>query len=202
MSDRVGENFRSYRLWVDYNLSELISLRERGVAIEYLFFWGHQPRPDGAVSKACFSQWFVAPFEVDGEIYPTAEHWMMASKARLFGDVAILDQILAAPKPIQAKSLGRKVSGFDTQVWSERSFEIVVRGNLAKFEQNQSLRDFLLATDDKVLVEASPDDRIWGIGLAQDDIRSSDCMSWIGENRLGFALMKVRDYLRGREDDA
>jgi ribA/ribD-fused uncharacterized protein len=173
----------------------LIARHRRGELLDYYFFWGHSKRPDGRISKACFSQWYPAPFEFEGEIYLTAEHWMMAEKARLFGDLQTWQQILDAPDPRIAKGLGRSVKPFDNNTWKRSAFEIVVAGNLHKFKQNSELGDFLLQTIGKILVEASPDDPIWGIGVTEDDPRSRSPMTWLGENLLGFALMKVRDIL-------
>lgn len=147
--------------------------------------------------KSCLSQWYAAPFTVDGILYPTAEHWMMAAKARVFDDDEVLAQILAAPDPKAAKALGRTVRNFDSDQWRDTALEMVVEGNLAKFSQNRPLQEFLVGTGDVVLVEASPDDRIWGIGLAADDERALEPGSWRGQNLLGFALMSVRSQLRG-----
>lgn len=174
------------------NLNELRQRLRAGEHFQYLFFWGHRPRKDGVASASGFSQWFEAPFVLDGVTYPTAEHFMMAEKARLFGDEAALAQVLAAPKPDAAKSAGRKVKGFDEAMWLERRFDIVVRANLAKFRQNPTLGRFLLETGDQVLVEASPVDAVWGIGLAAQDDRAGDPMQWQGLNLLGFSLMQVR----------
>ena len=119
----------------------------------------------------------------------------MAEKARLFGDEATLAQILAAPHPGVAKALGRQVQGFDNEVWTQHRFDIVVRGNQAKFGQNETLKSYLLSTNEKILVEASPTDTIWGIGLAETDQRVYDPRQWRGSNLLGFALMQVRALL-------
>ena len=163
---------------------------------EYLLFWGHQPGPDGAVTKSCFSQWWPAAFTVAGDTYATAEHWMMAKKARLFGDAEVLAQILTAGSPAEAKKLGRKIQGFDAAAWDARKYEIVVAGNHHKFSQHPTLAAFLLGTGERVLVEASPVDAIWGIGLAADHADAENPDRWRGENLLGFALMEVRDQLR------
>ncbi|MFT3777631.1 MAG: NADAR family protein [Ottowia sp.] len=169
-----------------------------GEEFSYLYFWGHRPRPDGAPSSSCFSQWYEAPFQLDGVSYSTAEHYMMAEKARLFGDSAALGRILAATSPGAAKTSGRQVIGFNDPTWNSHRFEIVVQGNFAKFNQNPRLAEFLRRTGDKVLVEASPVDSIWGIGLAADDPQASDPGSWQGLNLLGFALMIVRERLASR----
>jgi len=163
-----------------------------------LFFWGHQPSKDGRITTSCLSQWWPAPFSVGGLTYPTAEHWMMAGKARLFGDNQVATQILAAGSPRQAKQLGRQVSGFDAARRDAEKYRIVTEGSFEKFRQHKALGALLLSTGDQVLVEASPVDRIWGIGLAADDERAGNPLLWRGENLLGFALMEARDRLRGR----
>lgn len=167
-----------------------------GESFDYLYFWGHQSRKDGKVRKSCFSQWYPSSFEI-GEIrYPTAEHWMMASKARLFGDLETANLVVESSDPKIAKELGRTVSNFQQSVWEANARDIVMTGNIAKFTQNNDLEKFLLETGETILVEASPNDRIWGIGLKADDERARHPETWLGENWLGFVLMKVRDELR------
>ncbi|GAA4391062.1 NADAR family protein [Hymenobacter koreensis] len=181
-------------------ITDLVSLRQavaQGQALKYLFFWGHTPIPNArTVGKECLSQWYPAAFEVDGERYVTAEHFMMAEKARLFGDEAIRTKILSAKHPDQAKRLGREVLHFDAETWDAARFNIVVRGCTAKFEQHPALRAYLLTTGDRVLVEASPVDTIWGIGLPQQDARALNPAAWQGLNLLGFAMMEVRTRLQ------
>lgn len=174
----------------------LISAIRNGLRPKYLTFWGHHPSRDGEIGESCLSQWWPAEFVFDGSRYPTAEHFMMAEKARLFGDPETRDAILATSHPGAAKRLGRQIRNFDERRWDAERFEIVVRGNEAKFAQNPALREFLLNTGERVLVEASPVDRIWGIGLAADDLRSERPGEWQGANLLGFALMEVRRRLR------
>lgn len=165
--------------------------------MKYLFFWGHQPARDGRITASCFSQWWEgSPFTVDGRGFATAEHYMMWHKAMLFGDRVVADRVSAARHPGEAKALGRTVSGFDESVWAGKRYDIVVAGSTAKFEQHDDLRAFLVGTGDRVLVEASPLDRIWGIGLAADDERAQDPDRWLGLNLLGRALMDVRTLLR------
>lgn len=164
---------------------------------KFLFFWGHQPSKDGSITKTCFSQWFQAPFTVGDTLYRTAEHYMMAEKARLFGDVTIRSRVLAALTPAEAKKLGRQIQGFDEAVWERERFRIVVEANREKFGQNLPLREFLARTGDRVLVEASPVDSIWGIGLAADHADAGRPDRWPGLNLLGFALMEVRSRLSG-----
>lgn len=176
------------------NREQLIDHIRHGNRAKYVFFWGHQ-KPASGVSKTCFSQWYESPFVVDGVTYLTAEHYMMAEKARLFGDEQTRAKIVASTNPADAKKLGREVAGFDDRRWTERRFDIVVAANLEKFRQNPDLKSFLLGTGDRVLVEASPVDKIWGIGLAADDPNAENPAAWNGLNLLGFALMQVRDLL-------
>jgi ribA/ribD-fused uncharacterized protein len=177
------------------NIQEIKDRFDRDEQIEYLFFWSHRPNPDGTIGKTCFSQWFEASFEIDGIHYQTAEHYMMAEKARLFDDRTILSEILAANHPRQAQKLGQKIQNFQEEIWHAHRFEIVVAGNLAKFQQNQLLTQFILSTQSKILVEASPNDRIWGIGLAADNPNINNPHCWQGTNLLGFALMEVRQHI-------
>jgi ribA/ribD-fused uncharacterized protein len=174
----------------------LIRAVRAGARIKYLHFWGHRPRPDGRIGASCLSQWWPAPFTVDGVEYATAEHWMMAGKARLFEDAAAERAVLAAGHPAEAKKAGRLVRGFDEAIWQRERFRIVVEGSVHKFGAHPQLREFLLGTGERVLVEASPVDRVWGIGLAADDEAAMDPERWRGPNLLGFALMEARERLR------
>ncbi|QEM04536.1 NADAR family protein [Mucilaginibacter rubeus] len=169
---------------------------EQEKPVKYLFFWGHTPKAGEQVGKFCFSQWYELPFEVDGITYRTAEHWMMAKKAWLFNDFEIHERIINAVKAGEAKDLGREVKNFDDQLWKTERFEIVKQGNIHKFSQNQRFADYLVATGDRVLVEASPRDTIWGIGLGGENPKAQHPDTWRGLNLLGFALMEVRDVLK------
>jgi ribA/ribD-fused uncharacterized protein len=180
-----------------FELDALQRALRAGASFEYRFFWGHTPRPDGALSDGCFSQWWPARFRMADIEYTSAEQFMMAGKARLFGDAETLAQILAVHDPGKVKALGRKVRGFDEGRWQAVRFDLVTAGNVAKFGQDERLRRYLLATRDAVLVEASPLDRVWGIGLAADDPRAREPAQWRGLNLLGFALMRARAVLRG-----
>ena len=177
------------------NSDELLAYISQGKKAEYLFFWGHTPAHKNAICKSCLSQWFEASFTVDGVDYKTAEHYMMAQKAALFGDHLIYQRIIASQVPSEAKKLGREIRNFNNDAWLKHRFDIVVQGNIHKFSQNIRLRNFLLGTSGKVLVEASPADKIWGIGLSSDDNDSENPLKWRGLNLLGFALMKVRKNL-------
>ena len=163
---------------------------------KFLFFWGHQPSKDGTITKTCFSQWWLSSFKVNGVTYKTAEHWMMEKKAELFNDNEVLNKIIKANSPAEAKKLGRQVKNYDDAIWLENRFEIVKEGNYHKFSQNPDLKAFLLNTDERVIVEASPVDPIWGIGMAGDHKDVLNPAKWKGLNLLGFALMEVRDELK------
>ncbi|WP_221353999.1 NADAR family protein [Streptomyces beigongshangae] len=174
----------------------LVSAVRAGTKVKYLYFWGHRARADGRIGASCLSQWWPSPFTADGVGYRTAEHWMMAHKARLFGDARAERLALEAPDAALAKKAGRLVQGFDEAVWERERFGIVVEGSVRKFASDEALRGFLLGTGERVLVEASPVDRVWGIGLAADDDRAADPARWQGQNLLGFALMEARSRLR------
>jgi hypothetical protein len=178
-------------------VESLIREVRAGSRIKYLHFWGHRPRPDGRIGASCLSQWWPSPFVVDGVEYATAEHWMMAGKARLFEDAEAERRVLEAGHPAEAKKAGRLVRGFDEAIWERERFGIVVEGSVHKFSSDDGLRAFLLGTGDRVLVEASPVDRVWGIGLAADDEAASDPQRWKGPNLLGFALMEARARIQG-----
>ncbi|MBS1625395.1 MAG: NADAR family protein [Bacteroidetes bacterium] len=178
-----------------YSKEWLIS-HSKNSSVKYLFFWGHQKATDGSVTASCFSQWYESPFVVDGVTYLTAEHWMMAQKALLFHDTKAYNAVIAADTPGKAKAIGREVQNFDEVLWIDKREEIVLAGSLHKFGQHLPMKTFLLNTGDRVLVEASPVDFIWGIGLSKDDARSLDPLKWRGDNLLGFTLMEARDKLK------
>jgi ribA/ribD-fused uncharacterized protein len=145
--------------------------------------------------EAPFSQWHPARFELAGKVFNCAEQYMMYGKAILFGDAEIAAEILEAVAPKQHKALGRKVRNFSDAVWKANREAIVTDGSRAKFMQNPELRQALLDTAGTELVEASPFDRIWGIGLAATDKRAEDPAQWRGQNLLGKILTRVRDEL-------
>ena len=142
-----------------------------------------------------FSQWFPCTFTVEGIAFNCAEQYMMYGKAMLFEDRGVAAQVLAAPHPREHKALGRKVKPYDEKRWREHRERIVMDGNRAKFTQNQDLLAKLVATKGTTLVEASPYDKIWGIGLAATDPRATDPSQWKGTNLLGKILTRLRDEL-------
>lgn len=164
--------------------------------MKLLLFWGHTRKHGRGLGNECLSQWYPATFVVNGRVFATAEHFMMFRKALLFRDEASATAILDAPSPGAAKALGRRVRGFDEAAWEAHRSDIVLEASLEKFGQTASLRDFLIKTGDQILVEASPTDMVWGIGLSGDDPLARDPRTWRGLNLLGFALMAARDRLR------
>jgi len=150
----------------------------------FTFFW-----------KSRLSQWHHAPFVVGGVSFTHAEQFMMYAKALLFGDRDAADRILKAPTPREQQAIGRTVRGFDEAVWMLFREGVVYAANHARFSQNPEQRELLLATKGTTLVEASPHDQVWGIGLAADDPRASDRSQWRGLNLLGQALTRVREAL-------
>lgn len=175
-----------------YDKQNLIAQRNKFSSDDFVFFWGHEDREQGT-TKVCLSQWFRCSFVVDGQYYNCAEQYMMAEKARIFGDEETRQQILSEYSQMAMKKLGRKVRNYDDTIWKEMRFDVVVKGNFAKFSQNDELRDFLISTEGKILVEASPKDNVWGIGLEESSPMALRPSEWLGENLLGFALMEVRD---------
>lgn len=157
-----------------------------------VLFWG-----------GIYSQWYRSPFTVDGVPYRTAEHFMMAGKARTFGDTDTLEMIMAEKDPSEAKKLGKLIQGWDPEKWAAVRFQIVCRGSYEKFRQNPELGAQLIATGSSEIVEASPYDKIWGVGLNEDDAltfwklaqNSLPPTPWPGLNLLGKALMVARDML-------
>lgn len=154
-----------------------------------------------------FSQWWYSPFEVDGITYNCTEQYMMAAKARLFGDNDVESMIMACDGPAhdqaeftrfprRQKELGRTVKGFVKEEWDLVARQLVRDGNVAKFTQDEELRVGLLSTSNYLLVEASPYDPIWGIKMDIDDDKSFNPANWRGTNWLGHVLTEVRDIIK------
>ena len=167
-----------------------------GAEPDYVYFWSSFLDPAGRITETCLAQWYAAGFTLDGVAYRTAEHYMMAEKARVFGDELALAKILRSRFPAEVKRFGREIAAFDEARWQAARFAIVVRGNVAKFSQHPALADYLLGTGNAILVEASPADAIWGIGLAEEHPYTRQPRLWPGLNLLGFALMEARETLR------
>ena len=143
-----------------------------------------------------FSQWYHSPMTIDGVQYNCAEQYMMAQKARVFQDGYALCSIMESDSPSEQKAIGRGVKGFNQPVWDSVSRAVVMRASLAKFTSSERLLDQLMDTTGRLLVEASPTDVIWGIGLAENDPRCHDREQWRGTNWLGQVLTDLREHLR------
>lgn len=151
----------------------------------HVYFW-----------NGIFSQWYDSPFVNSfGESFHCCEQYMMAYKALLFDDIASYHKIMASSDPKTIKKLGRAIANFNQEEWDREKCSIVTTGNFHKFTQDSELEKILLDTGTKTLVEASPYDRVWGIGLAEDNDDVLDESKWLGENLLGKCLMHVRDYM-------
>lgn len=184
-----------------YSFDDLKKRYGAGERFKFLFFWGHTPSPDGRITEACCSQWWMCNFTIDGIAYSCAEQYMMAEKARMFHDSEMLEQIMNAKHPKEMKAYGRAVKNFDQTEWSKACYALVKRGNIAKFSQNPELWDFLKSTRHRILVEASPRDRIWGIGMGKSNPDAECPLKWRGANLLGFALTEARDILLQKTEE-
>lgn len=150
---------------------------------KYYFFWKHQ-----------FGQWSKREIvDEQGTTYNCCEQYMMAQKAKLFKDKRSYFLIMTEERPRQQQELGRFILNFNQKIWDKNKEKIVFEGNLLKFYQHKDLKEKLIATFPKILVEASPFDLIWGVGLEAEDDLILDEKNWKGQNLLGKVLMKVRD---------
>jgi ribA/ribD-fused uncharacterized protein len=149
---------------------------------KYVFFW-----------NGIYSQWFMRDIIVDNIKYNCCEQYMMAKKALLFNDQESYKMIMYADNPKDQKAFGRRVKGFDAYKWNQVCREYVYEANLAKFRQHEDLKKQLLDTEDKLLIEASPYDTIWGIGMHENDNGVENPKNWKGTNWLGEALDRVKE---------
>lgn len=142
------------------------------------------------------SNWYTSKFEVDGRAFSSMEQFMMYQKAIYFGDEVVAGQILKTDDVARIKELGHMVSGYNENIWNGMRQLIVYEGLVAKFSQNEELKERLLQTGDALLAECAVHDRIWGIGLSMKDEKRFDISQWRGENLLGYALMIVRNKIK------
>ena len=154
------------------------------VTDKYVFFW-----------NGVFSQWYPSKFVIEGVEYNCCEQYMMAQKALLFNDLESHKMIMYSKSPDEQKGFGRRVKGFDKEKWEAICRQVVFDANIAKFSQNPKMLEELMDTKDLEIVEASPYDKIWGIGLHETDPKALDKSQWQGTNWLGEAIMSVREKL-------
>lgn len=171
-------------------------LLENYPQFDFVFFWSHKPEKDGKITETCLSQWWKCSFVEDDITFCCAEQYMMYKKALLFEDYAIAKEILKQKSQKKIKELGRLVRNFDNKTWDEHKEEIVLRGNILKFSQNPELKEYLIGTGKKILVEASPYDKIWGVGMKKENDDIYFPQKWKGQNLLGFLLMETRDRMQ------
>lgn len=152
-------------------------------------------------SESPFSQWYRSRFKVNGIEYSCTEQYMMYQKALYFGDTETAQKVLQATNPRDQKMLGRKVKNFSDERWKRVCEWIVYEGNLAKFSQNYTIKNILFATENTMLVEASPFDVIWGVGLPADDPNVHFPDKWKGKNLLGKILTQVREELKKQDKE-
>jgi ribA/ribD-fused uncharacterized protein len=153
-------------------------------------------------SKDILSNFYRTTFEIDGIKYNCVEQYFQYQKAIVFGAFDTADKILKTTSPTIQKSLGRKsIPNFNGKIWNSTCIDVMQRGLFAKFSQNSELKQFLLGTGDKILVEAAPRDLFWGVGYSKTNENIQDPKKWRGQNRLGFELMKTRKLLRDCDDE-
>ena len=157
---------------------------------EYVFFYG-----------SCFSQWAEFKIDIDGIEYNCCEQYMMSEKAKLFKDEVALAAIMKEVDPAKQKAWGKRVKNFNKEEWEKVCKEIVFKANYAKFTQAPFCYRKLMETGNKIIVEASPYDTIWGIGIGCNDARALDPKKWRGTNWLGEAIMKVRETIRQEKEN-
>ena len=142
------------------------------------------------------SNWYHSPFTINEICYDSIEQYMMYQKALTFNDMETAEKILKTKNFREVKILGRQVKNYNDIIWNGIRQIIVYEGLLAKFSQNEDIKNQLLNTGNEILVECSSTDKIWAISLTIDNVDSKDITKWKGQNILGFSLMKVRDKLR------
>lgn len=141
------------------------------------------------------SNWYLSSFTINNITFSSMEQYMMYKKALQFDDVKTAKEILSKKDVAEIKALGRKVSNYDDSTWNGVRQIIVYQGLLAKFSQNEELKEKLKSTGNFTLAECAVKDRIWGIGLSMTDEDRFDKYKWKGQNLLGYALMLVREQL-------
>jgi len=170
-------------------LDYMVQIKPEQRPMDYVFFW----KVNWNLGE--LSQWYPCDFVCDDLIFSTCEQYMMYKKAEIFNDTGIMDMIINSPRahPSAHKRMGRSVANFNPDVWANRDMGVVINANFCKFTQNEHLLEVLMSTGSKQIVEASPTDRIWGIGFDEDNALANRKM-W-GSNKLGRCLMMVRQMI-------
>ena len=153
---------------------------------KFTFFWG---------SDSPFSNWYPQSFNHNYQVYNCSEQYMMFQKAMLFNDIDVAELIMEQKSPRKQKFLGRQVRGFDQTVWLEQCEDIMVPALVSKFTQDTYSLNCMLSSVGTIIVEASPTDTVWGIGMTKDDPKATDPTKWNGTNLLGKVLMRARDII-------
>jgi len=182
--------FNSERIELGLSGGDICTYQPNLLLESYYHFWE---------TKHCFSQWHKCKFEIDNKTFTSAEQYMMYGKAMLFSDVESAEKILNTNNVREQKQLGRLVKGFNNQIWQLNAPTIVYKGNEEKFRQNKEFLNLLLTTKGQTIVEASPDDNIWGIGLSKDQGESKSIFTWKGTNWLGIVLTELREEFLGNK---
>ena len=185
VQETISSIYRMLNIQFNYKFNEIID--KQIPSTEFHFFWSN---------SSPFSQWHKSEFELNGITYYSAEQFMMTKKAELFNDEEIKNKILSTNNVRKQKELGRQIKNFNESIWNENKIKIVYIGNKLKFTQNQNLKSELMNTNDKLIVEASPNDKIWGIGLHEEDPNSLNQNEWKGQNLLGNILTILRKDIR------
>ncbi len=165
----------------------MIKIEDR-VTDTHVYFWG----------DPTLSNWGPAPFTYKENKFYNSEQAFMWEKALCFGDTETANQILETSNPRTAKDLGRLVKNYDEKIWETKRFDAMFNVCLAKFSQNKPRLETLLSTGNKTIVEASPYDKVWGVGIHWTDDEILDENNWKGQNLLGRVLMKVREQLSAK----
>lgn len=165
-------------------------LKVSGKEVDAYFF--HRPEePHGYLSN-----WFSSPFDLDGMHFTSVEQYIMYRKCKIFGDEISAKAVLATEDTATQQAIGRKAAGYIGSIWAGMRQMVVLRGLMAKFSQNEDLKQKLLDTGDAYLVECAGSDKIWACGIRLNDDKRFNAENWTGDNILGFALMEVREMLR------
>jgi ribA/ribD-fused uncharacterized protein len=182
--------FNSERIEFGLSGGDFCTYQSNLLVESYYYFWE---------TKHCFSQWHKCRFEIDNKIFTSTEQYMMYRKAILFGDAESAEKILNTNNVREQKQIGRLVNDFDKEIWEINAPTIVYNGNKEKFKQNKEFLNLLLSTKGLTIVEASPDDNIWGIGLTKDLEEAKSIFTWKGTNLLGIVLTELREEFLGNE---